>query len=52
MERPVKCGVCNKELTMKQEFCLILTALSAAGLVSTTARSAGVASADCVTGRE
>lgn len=49
MERPVKCGVCNKELTMKQEFALSSLLLSA-GLVSTTAQSAEFASADCVTG--
>lgn len=36
MERPVKCGVCNKELTMKQELALSSLLLSA-GLVSTTA---------------
>ncbi len=49
MERPVKCGVCNKELTMKQELALSSLLLSA-GLVSTTAQSAEFASADCVTG--
>ncbi|EBD0955700.1 DUF1471 domain-containing protein [Salmonella enterica] len=49
MERLVKCGVCNKELTMKQELALSSLLLSA-GLVSTTAQSAEFASADCVTG--